>query len=89
LQHRAVFDGLLGSKSEGFVQIDWTPLAALPAIIVDEIDYDLDGTNDFRIEYDTQNNTAVLIPYNDKVISLDGCYELKERRTVRINLRNK
>ena len=89
LQHRAVFDGLIGEKSEGFVQIDFAPLSALPDNISEDVDFDLDGTVDFHVEYDTITNTAVLTAYNKRVVSLEGCYMLKERRAVRIKLNNK
>lgn len=89
LQHRAVYDSLIGRKTEGFVQIDFAPSAALPDKISEDIDFDLDGAADFRIEYDTKANTAVLTPFDSRVLSLDGCYKLKERRAVRIKLDNK
>lgn len=88
IQHRAVFDGLIGQRSEGFVQLDFAPPAALPDKISEEIDFDLDGRVDFRLEYDVKTNQAVLYPYNNRVLSIEGCYLLKERRAVRIRLRN-
>ena len=87
-QHRAVFDGLIGQKAEGFVQIDFSPPAALPDQIKEKIDFDLDGKIDFALEYDVLANTAVLTAYNPRVLSLAGCYVLKERRAVRVRLRS-
>ena len=87
-QHRAVFDGLIGQKAEGFVQIDFSPLAALPDKIDEKIDFDLDGKIDFALEYDVVANTAVLTAYNPRVLSPAVCYVLKERRAVRVRLRN-
>jgi hypothetical protein len=84
--HQSVFAALIGESQEGFIQIDWSPVDALPPTISEEIDYDNDGIADFRINYDKTNNTAALIPYNPKVVSLAGSYILKERRTVRVNL---
>ncbi len=89
LQHRAVFGGLVGPKAEGFVQLDYAPLNALPEIVIDDIDFDLDGTADFRLEYNVTANSAVLTPYNSRVISLEGCYTLRERRAVRVILLNR
>jgi hypothetical protein len=88
LQHRAVFDALIGKRAEGFVQVDFFPPAALPDKINEKIDFDLDGKIDFYLEYDVANNTAVITAYNPRVVSLAGCYVLKERRVVRIRLRN-
>jgi hypothetical protein len=88
LQHRAVFDGLIGQKAEGFVQIDFSPPAALPDRINEKIDFDLDGKIDFVLEYDVVANTAVITAYNPRVLSLSGCHVLKERRAVRVSLRN-
>lgn len=88
LQHRVVFDALIGQRAEGFVQIDFSPPAALPDKINEKIDFDLDGKIDFYLEYDVANNTAVLTAYNPRVLSLAGCYVLKERRAVRVRLRN-
>lgn len=87
-QHRAVFDGLIGQKAEGFVQIDFSPPADLPDKIDEKIDFDLDGKIDFALEYDVIGNTAVLTAYNPRVLSLAGCYVLKERRAVRVRLWN-
>ena len=88
LQHRAVFDALIGQRAEGFVQVDFSPSAALPDKINEKIDFDLDGKIDFALEYDVSSNSAVLTAYNHRVVSLFGCYVLKERRAVRVLLRN-
>ena len=88
LQHRAVFDALIGQRAEGFVQVDFSPSAALPDKINEKIDFDLDGKIDFNLEYDVSSNSAVLTAYNHRVVSLFGCYVLKERRAVRVLLRN-
>ncbi|MHC1761646.1 MAG: hypothetical protein AB9917_19450 [Negativicutes bacterium] len=88
LQHRAVFDALIGQRAEGFVQIDFSPPTALPDQISQDVDFDLDGKIDFHLEYDVPANTAVLTAYNPRVVDLAGCYVLKERRAVRVRLSN-
>lgn len=88
LQHRAVFDALIGQRAEGFVQVDFSPPAALPDKIHEKIDFDLDGKIDFALEYHVSANTAVLTANNPRVLSLAGCYVLKERRAVRVLLQN-
>jgi hypothetical protein len=63
------------------------PSAALPPAISEEIDYDNDGVADFQINYDKVTNTATLVAHNPKVLTVEGSYILKERRTVRVNQR--
>ena len=87
-QHRAVFDALIGQRSEGFVQLDFSPLHSLPGTISEDIDFDLDGAVDFHVEYSVPTNTAVFTPLTPRAVSVAGCYVLKERRAVRIKLQN-
>lgn len=88
LIHKIVFDGLFSERKEVFVQIDWTPLNSLPENIEEEIDYDGDGKNDFKIVLDTKNCSGKIEAYNSNVVSLDGCYKLKDAIVVRIILKN-
>ena len=87
-QHRAVFDALIGQRSEGFVQLDFSPLNSLPKTINEDIDFDLDGNMDFHVEYSVPTNTAVFTSFTPRAVSVAGCYVLKERRAVRIKLQN-
>ena len=87
--HRMVFDDvLIGERKEGFVQVDWVPLDALPAQIDEEIDADGDGQVDFRIEVDTMTKEATLTPYASWVEGLEGAYKPKGFFLVRVHLRN-
>ena len=87
--HRMVFDDvLIGERKEGFVQVDWVPLDALPAQIDEEIDADGDGQVDFRIEVDTMTKEATLTPYASWVEELEGAYKPKGFFLVRVHLRN-
>jgi hypothetical protein len=88
LIHRPVFDGLLWEAEEGFVQIQWTPLAALPAAIREAVDYDGDGRDDFQVELDTMQAQARLTGVSPAAVSLEGAYKLKDAWAVRVNLRN-
>ena len=88
LQHRVVFDALIGQRSEGFVQLDFSPLNTLPDTISEDIDFDLDGAMDFHVEYHVPTNTAVFTSLTPRAVSVASCYRLKERRAVRINLHN-
>lgn len=87
--HRPVFDGLLWDSKRGFVQVDWTAAQPLPARLEEDIDYDGDGTADFRVELSTEDNSARLVPVNPRVLSLEGTYSLKHGRAVRVLLENK
>lgn len=87
LIHRTVFDGLFSERKNGFVQIDWAPLNSLPENIEEEIDYDGDGINDFKIALDTKNCSGEIKAYNPKVVSLEGCYKLKDAVVARIVLK--
>ena len=86
--HRMVFDGLLGQRREGFIQVDWTPLANLPRSIDEEIDADADGRPDFRLTLDTAEAASRLTPYASWVLRLEGTYRRKESLAVRVELSN-
>lgn len=86
--HRPIFDALIGERKEGFVQVDWTPLQAIPARIDEEIDVDGDGQADFRVEWDTGSDQATLTSYASWVLGLEGTYRLEDSLAVRVTLRN-
>ncbi len=88
LVHRPVFDGLIRERRNGFVQIKWQPNEALlPELIDEEIDFDTDGRNDFRIKLNTQTNEAELQAFNDEVVSPEEVLVLGNERIVRIALK--
>jgi hypothetical protein len=86
---RPVFEGLLGARSTGFVQVEWLPAkgASLPDALVEEIDYDGDGSVDFVVNLDTATNQAVIAPRVPRVIGLDRVYVLGGERVIRVALR--
>ena len=86
--HRMVFDGLIGRRREGFIQIDWAPLANLPGSIDEQIDADADGKPDFRIRVDTAKPESTLTSYAPWVLGLEGTYRRKESLAVRVQLKN-
>ncbi len=86
--HKPVFMALIGERSEGFVQVDWTPPGRVPALMAEDIDYDADGQADFRIELNTQTGQATLTSYTAQVLGLQGTYRLKEAWAVRVTLKN-
>jgi hypothetical protein len=86
--HRPVFDALIGERKEGFVQIDWTPVEALPALVEDEIDVDGDGQADMRLQVDAANEETTLTAYAPWVLEVEGTYRLPEMLAVRVKLHN-
>jgi len=88
--HRPVFDGLLGERSQGFVQIDWVPVEnqSLPALIEEEFDIDGDGTSEFRIRLDTVAAKAELQINKPWVLSADNIIQADNEQILRVRLRN-
>ncbi len=88
--HRPVFDGLLGERNEGFVQIDWVPKEnqSLPAMMEEEFDIDRDGSSEFRIRMDTVAAEADLLEKKDWVLSADRVITADAERILRVRLRN-
>ena len=82
--HRPVFDGLLGDRSDGFVQIDWRPAAKLPPMLQEKIDVDGDGREDFLIVLDTVKQTAAVSPDIAGVETAGQVFKLKDGWAVRI-----
>ena len=62
---KPVFDGLLGERKNGFVQIDWR--GNVPDKISDTVDYNLDGITDFCIIIDRLKSKTDLTAISDKV----------------------
>ena len=62
---KPVFDGLLGERKNGFVQIDWR--GNVPDKISDTVDYNLDGITDFCIIIDRLKSKTDLTGISDKV----------------------
>jgi hypothetical protein len=90
LLRRPVFDGLLGERSEGFVQIDWGPKdqQSLPALIEEEFDIDGDGTGEFGIRLDTVAARADLTKKKPWVLSADSVITVDKELILRVRLRN-
>lgn len=85
--HETVFAALIGESKEGFVQVDFGPKSAVGQIDA-EIDYDKDGTADFRVQWDTATMEVTLTPFSPLVLGLEGTYELEEAYALRVQLKN-
>ncbi|HBF39965.1 MAG TPA: hypothetical protein DDW50_22000 [Firmicutes bacterium] len=87
--HQVVFDGLIGQRKQGFVQIDWQPKTGLlPAQLNDSIDYDHDQVVDFTIRFNSKTNRAWLIDKKPYVIKIGSIYPLGHERAIRVLLIN-
>lgn len=87
--HRMVFDDtLIGQRKEGFIQVNWTPLKALPAQISEDIDANGDKAADFRVEVKPQTKETKIIPYADWVLGWEGTYHPAETLMIRVRLKN-
>jgi hypothetical protein len=88
---RPVFDGLIGQRSHGFVQIEWQPLAGgpLPPRILEEIDYDRDGSVGFTVALETAANRALVSARSARVLGLERVYDLPDELVIRVALRRK
>jgi hypothetical protein len=62
---KPVFNGLIGERKHGFVQLDWR--GNLPDRLNDTVDYDLDGVQDFSVVIDRTKSKTEIAPFSDKV----------------------
>ncbi|MCX5645542.1 MAG: hypothetical protein NTZ17_12840 [Phycisphaerae bacterium] len=90
LIHRPVFDGLVGQREYGILQIRWQPKDAnLPERIDEAIDLDADNTSEFTIRLNTKTNTADLEPSGERFLSIDEVIPVANARVVRISLKRR
>ena len=88
LIHEPVFDGLIGRRNHGFIQVEWQPKDAhLPERIEEPIDFDADGASEFEIRLDTKTNDARITPLDRCVLSLGEVLTIADARMVRVNLK--
>ncbi len=85
--HRPVFDGLLGERQEGFIQVEWQPVTAFPPVIEEGIDVTADGKEDFTLRLDTVAGTGVLTPRHLSVIALEMLVRVNQGWLARVQLR--
>lgn len=93
LIHRPVFEALIGESAEGFVQVNWVFMKGggfkdLPNPIVETVDYDLDGKDDFEINLNRQTGNATLRAFNPSVVSVLLTAKLSDGWVARVNLLN-
>jgi hypothetical protein len=81
---KPVFDGLLGERKKGFVQLDWR--GKIPEIISDTIDFDRDGKSDFAIVINTRELKTGIEPLDRSVESVRVSTATSYGWAARINL---
>ena len=79
-----VFDGLIGERKRGFVQVDWR--GNLPEEISDSVDYDFDDSPDFSIQVNRTGSATVLNPISSKVIDINISTPTSYGWAARINI---
>jgi hypothetical protein len=70
--HRPVYPHFLQSEKP-FVQLDWTPVSALPQHVSDTVDIDGDGQPDIRVSFDVPRDPKA--PLRVNVDSLNPRYQ--------------
>ena len=85
--HRPVFDGLVGERSEGFVQVDWEPGNEPPPVVEERVDLGRERRIDFLLRLDTRAGTATVEDLAGTVIGIDHVYRVGKGWAVRISLR--
>jgi hypothetical protein len=88
--HRMVFDGLIGERTDGFVQIDWVPNAqqSLPPTIDEDFDLDGDGSIEISVHADMASGKIDLLRQASWVLGLDPLISADAERILRVRLRN-
>jgi hypothetical protein len=74
--HKPVLPQMLQSEKP-FVQLDWTPVSALPQHVSDLVDVDGDGRPDIRVDFDVPGNPKAPLrvnveSYNPRYVSMQN-----------------
>ncbi len=85
--HQPVFQGLIGERDQGFVQVDWLKRTSWPETIDETIDYDHDGKADFRLLL-RKGETVQLESFQPFVTAISDTLYYAERKIIRIRLKN-
>jgi hypothetical protein len=81
---KPVFDGLIGERKSGFVQVDWR--GKLPMVLNDTIDYNLDGNPDFIVKITPPQTSAGLLALNPKVKKIGISTPTSYGWAIRVNI---
>lgn len=84
--NKPVFEALIGKSSKGFVQIKFSGNNNLPKIINQEIDFNNDGTPDFKLYINTISNDTKLESINKNIRALIISSKAKDGWIVRVGI---
>jgi hypothetical protein len=87
--HQPVFAALIGQGRTGFVQVDFVRAdssGALPATIDESVDFDGDGSTDFRVIAVTESGSANITGMNPRVLGRSEVIRLDDGLAVRAAL---
>jgi hypothetical protein len=90
LLHRPVFDGLVGERAEGFVQIDWVPVEnqLLPPTVVEDLDIDGDASIEVNVQINTASGQVRLTGKAPWVLGPEPLIVADSERILRLRLQN-
>jgi hypothetical protein len=84
--YEPVYNGLLGGRAKGFVQVKFKSIKSMPDSIHEIIDYNFDSTPDFEISINTRNGMSSLKCLNPHVQSLAISSKVKEYWLIRVKI---
>jgi hypothetical protein len=88
--HRPVFDGLIGERADGFIQIDWVPNDGrqMPVDIAEDIDIDGDSKAEMHIVVETVPGSVHLTRNAPWVLDPEPLVKVDSEQILRVRLRN-
>lgn len=88
--HQPVFDGLIGPREQGFVQVQVVCADPIPPEIEKTIDYDQDGAADFTVYIkNTEHGAPEVVALADHVVGLGQWARISDGWIVRTIIQNK
>lgn len=86
--YKPVFEALIGQSSSGFVQVKFEGDSILPSVIDREIDFDNDGSPDFKLAINTLSGSTQFEIFNKDVTGLGVSLQVKDYWIARIEMKN-
>jgi len=81
-----VYSGMTGKGPDGFVQVKFAGTNEMPATINEAIDYDLNGSPDFKVSINTADGATTLDKLNNHVQSVQTSTRVKDYWLIRVNV---
>ena len=86
--YKPVFESLIGTSTNGFVQVKFSGAKQLPSLIHSVIDYDGDGKPDFDLNINTLTNDTKFESFSKYVTKIDVSSKVKDYWIVRVKILN-